>query len=102
MAAVKRTLAGRKRPSGRGGGLPPQRVRTAICNWINGQFETASPAQLPNPPTIRDCAVWTCTPDTDLVGVTYLTGRTVYYSSSNGVNNTGWWRIGVVPKSVMP
>jgi hypothetical protein len=100
--AMRRSPTGHRRPTGAGRKLPSPRVRLAICNWINDQFETTSLTQLPNPPTIRDCAVWTCLPSSDLVGVTYLAGRTVYYSSSNGVNNTAWWRIGVVPASVMP
>jgi hypothetical protein len=82
--------------------FPPPSVRFAICSWINDQFETASLPQLTDPPTIAQCAVWTCPAESELVGVTYLAGRTAYYSSSNGVNNTAWWRIGVVPKSVLP
>lgn len=82
--------------------LPSPRVRQAICSWINDQFETTTLAQLPAPPTIADCAVWTCAPASGLVGVAYLAGRTVYYSSSNGVNDTAWWRVGNVPRSVLP
>jgi hypothetical protein len=104
MATKKRTIAKTRRPAaGARRRLPTARIREAICSWINDQFEGMSPpTQLANPPTIADCAVWTCVPNSGLVGVTYLAGRIVYYSSSNGVNNTAWWRIGSVPRSVMP
>ena len=82
--------------------LPSRRIRLDVCSWIDGQFETQSLTQLANPPTIAECSVWTCEAASGLVGIVALVRRTVYYAAVTGPNQTGWWRIGSVPRSVMP
>jgi hypothetical protein len=82
--------------------LPTRKVRLDICSWIDGQFETKILTQLANPPTIAECSVWTCDSASGLVGVVCLARRIAYYAAVTGPNQLGWWRIGSVPKSVMP
>jgi hypothetical protein len=79
--------------------LPPADVQLAISSWVNDQFETASPTQLPNAPKrARRYPHWTSDPNSGITGDVYLVRELVYYTCEVADGKPWlWWRIGRLP-----
>ena len=71
-----------------------------ISKWINDQFETGEPPEIPHPPRdLDDDASWQSDPDSGITGTVYLAPETVYYSiPAPTPSQTGWWNMGQLPE----
>jgi len=64
----------------------------AISNWINDQFEIASPTQLEAPPNLRHLRHFATDPDSGVSGMVYVGSDHVYYQGDGP--NEPWWDMG--------